>query len=297
MKLKKNEVLVLRTVNQDMTSGYGGHLFTWSKRGRVTDTNWKDHVDNTGLSGLVWGAGSYCFTHYPGPHLVLRVDTSRDFRRVYGVSGEYCEFKTGYVVYCGTQERALALIRRHAPVDVAVNSIRQDCRDKCRQVAGYYAAQFGRDGAIQCADAFSSQRANNSSWQRVGGASTQIAGSSSIQLSAEYKVGQESGHDSIQIAGSEARQYTQEQSVQIAGPYSYQVSRDRCYQKAGINTVQVLWPCIYGKQQTAIRTRVVGKREADKWYKTTDKGWNPCTKQEIALVLRRIDGVWKRGEK
>ena len=55
MKLKKNEVLILRTCNADMTS-YGE--FVWPELGYVEAPDWEPtETCGNGLHGFLWGEG------------------------------------------------------------------------------------------------------------------------------------------------------------------------------------------------------------------------------------------------
>ena len=115
LKLRKGEILVLRTVNEDMTS-HGG--FKWPARGKVTCPDWKyDDACGHGLHGLPWGVGgNYCSTDADVKWLVVVVSTREGlYSHGSGDMNDKCKFASGRVVYCGAREGALALIQANTP--------------------------------------------------------------------------------------------------------------------------------------------------------------------------------------
>ena len=116
MKLKSNEILVLRSNAADMTSHNG---FTWPRRGPVEAPDWQDtNKCGRGLHGLPWGVGgNYCNIAADAVWLVVRVSTVKGgYRHGRGDMCDKCKFRKGIVVYAGTRDKAVAMIQAHCPV-------------------------------------------------------------------------------------------------------------------------------------------------------------------------------------
>ena len=238
LKLKKNEILVLRDVQSDMTSRGG---FIYPESGYVEAPDWKPHDRcGNGLHGLPWGTGGeYFISGGNGKYLVLRVNTSKDY--IYG-SGEMvdkCKFKAGEVVYCGSLRGAVDLIQEYAPTNTPIN----------------YAMQYGEDKVTQTAGECSTQTA--------GECSTQTASDGSTQTACDY---------STQKAGDWSNQTTGDKSTQTAGERSRQTAGDMSTQTGGIDTVQIIK--YHDGNKWTVKTRIVTNKEANKPYKFYDGDWH-----------------------
>ena len=114
IKLKKNEILVLRTVSKDMTSTNG---FKWPKKGSVEcDDFIADYKCGHGLHGLPWNVGSAAYLDMNGLWLVVVVDTSKYYCHGKGDMADKCKFKSGKVVFCGEKDEAVKIVNGHAPL-------------------------------------------------------------------------------------------------------------------------------------------------------------------------------------
>jgi len=72
LKLKDNEILVLRSCSKDMTSFNG---FVWPKKGYVEAPDWEDtYLCGNGLHGLPWGVGGNYLFRKNSVYLVVRYD-------------------------------------------------------------------------------------------------------------------------------------------------------------------------------------------------------------------------------
>jgi len=100
-KAKKETVLLIRSVKEDMTSTNG---FVWPKSGTVACPDWKDNLEcGNGLHGLLPGQNDPSTWYSDGPILVLEVDVSS----IKDLDGE-CKFPECEVVYCGDMKGACA---------------------------------------------------------------------------------------------------------------------------------------------------------------------------------------------
>jgi hypothetical protein len=109
LKLKKGEVLVLRTCELDGTS-YND--FKWPQSGPVSCSDWKPRAEcGNGLHGLLWGVGDGGYLNWgEASWLVVRVlasDIVDIDRKV--------KFPRGVVEYFGERLGAVALIEKYAP--------------------------------------------------------------------------------------------------------------------------------------------------------------------------------------
>ena len=158
MRLRKNEILVLRTCSPDGKS-HGG--FQWPDKGTVEAPDWVDDDKcGHGLHGLPWGAGGAAYVLIQGDNVwVVKVDTSKDYRHGSGDLRDKCKFRSGVVVLSHVDiTEAMALIQRHAPHDIICNF------------------------AFQTAGAYSTQTAGDCSTQTAGYDSTQKAGVGTVQI-------------------------------------------------------------------------------------------------------------------
>ncbi len=119
-------VLVLRTVAANMTSpdeswpGVKAGSFKWPKRGLVTCKDWDPSPQcGGGLHGLLWGQGDAGYLrHTDGTRKWLVVECFA--KDVVDIGGTKCKFRRGKVLYCGTKEKAVAIIQAAAPDKMTV---------------------------------------------------------------------------------------------------------------------------------------------------------------------------------
>ncbi len=104
-------VYVLRTCDADMTA-HGG--FRWPKRGWVEAPDYRDDfVCGGGLHGLPMGEGGASLLNGEPDAiwLVVRV-LAKDIRHGQGDMTDKCKFRRGYVIYAGTRDGALDLLKK-----------------------------------------------------------------------------------------------------------------------------------------------------------------------------------------
>lgn len=150
LKLKRDEILVLRTVFADMTST---NDFRWPRKGRVVAEDWEDtDACGNGLHGLPWGCGGagYLSSDSDATWLVVRVSTKPGgYRHGTGEMTDKCKFRAGSVVYAGTRPGAVALIAEHAPANSPIVYRMMDAGGESTQTAGYGSTQKAGYGSSQ----------------------------------------------------------------------------------------------------------------------------------------------------
>jgi hypothetical protein len=182
LKLRKSEILVLRNVKSDMTSR---NAFKYPQKGKVEAPDWIDNDKcGNGLHGLPWGCGgvSYFYDDADVKWLVIKVDTSKDYKSGKDELSDKCKFKKGIVIFCGKKEDAVALIQKYAPPDIPINLATQTAGDRSTQTAGDRSTQTAGDESTQTAGDESTQKAGYRSTQTAGYMSTQTAGYNSVQI-------------------------------------------------------------------------------------------------------------------
>jgi len=113
--LKENEILVLRTCDENMC-GHGG--FRWPTGGRVEAPDW-DGLPKCGggLHGLPKGVGSAQYLDHSAINwLIVKVDTAAGYVEFDGK----CKFKGGEVVFVGGQAEAVKLLQEQYPSEPVV---------------------------------------------------------------------------------------------------------------------------------------------------------------------------------
>jgi len=111
------KVLILRKVNEDMTSHEGN--FTYPKTGYVEAPDWDGKPEcGGGLHGLLWGQGSFDLDNYGTLFQVIEADSENVIE-----FGGKCKFKCGDVLLTGSQQEAVTLIKSHSnyPKDNVLN--------------------------------------------------------------------------------------------------------------------------------------------------------------------------------
>ena len=109
IKLKENEVLVLRSCNADMTS-HGG--FVWPKSGYVEAPDWEEtNQCGNGLHGLSMGCGDASLVDVSGVGLVVKVDKAQGYVDL----GGKCKYRCGEVMFVGSVQEAATIIHDHYP--------------------------------------------------------------------------------------------------------------------------------------------------------------------------------------
>ena len=97
MKLKKNEILVLRDSRPDMTAHNG---FKWPEDGYVEAPDWEDTDKcGNGLHGLPWGVGGdYSIGGPQGKWLLVKVCTDAGgYQHGTGDMTDKCKFRSGNI--------------------------------------------------------------------------------------------------------------------------------------------------------------------------------------------------------
>jgi len=197
MKLKKSEVLVLRTCKDDMTS-YNG--FKWPREGYVEAPDWQDDYKcGHGLHGLLWGEGDISYLNLLAKNwLIVKVDTTKGFCHGKDDMINKCKFRCGYVVYCGDRYGAIKLIQKYAPANSIINFAVQTAGDCSTQTAGNESTQTAGDWSTQTAGDCSTQTAGYRSTQTAGYRSAQTAGDCSTQTAGDKSM-QRGGLQTVQI--------------------------------------------------------------------------------------------------
>ena len=104
--LEPTTVLVLKTVNMDMTA-HGG--FKWPESGVVEAPDWKDEAEcGNGLHGLPWAEGNWALLEEDAPKKWLVVSVNK--KDGYLEFGGKCKFRRGTVIYCGEKAAAVAKV-------------------------------------------------------------------------------------------------------------------------------------------------------------------------------------------
>ena len=113
--LKENEILVLRTCDENM-QGYGG--FQWPKNGRVEAPDWDGSPEcGGGLHGLPKGVGSAAYLNHSATNwLLVKVDIADGYIEFDGK----CKFRGGEVVFAGAQVDAIKLLQEQYPSEAVV---------------------------------------------------------------------------------------------------------------------------------------------------------------------------------
>jgi len=107
------KVLVLRTVNADMTSCNG---FVYPESGAVSAPDWAPTIEcGKGLHGLLWGEGHGGFLDWSrdAKWLVIEVDEDKIVDLTSIDNTMKCKFPGGEVVHCGDQKSATDYILSH----------------------------------------------------------------------------------------------------------------------------------------------------------------------------------------
>jgi len=300
MKLRKNEILVLRTCTSDMTGTHEkARGFVWPRRGRVEAPDWRDDDEcGGGLHGLPWGAGDIDMLSEGGIWLVVRVSTAPGrYRSGQGKLDGKCKFRSGTVVYAGDRSGAVRLIDQYKPADaqlvyaeqiaLGVSHLTQTAGHDSTQRAGSRATQTAGHHSTQRADENSVQRAGDSSIQEAGFCSTQTAGNGSTQL-AGYGSIQTAECRSTQIAGCCSTQTAEGGSIQMAGHHSSQRADCNSYQRGGIYTIQTTAWLYDSSNAWHSACRVVTEAEADRWYHVAGGAWTEVTD---AATLERLSEI------
>jgi len=284
MKLKANEILVLRNVKENMTSK---NNFKWPKKGPVEAPDWNlDYNCGCGLHGLPWGVGDTNYFYLnPSVWLVVKVSTDKNNYR-YGKNEliDKCKFKKGYVLFHGSRDQAVSLIQKYAPPNLTINftiqrtendNITQTAGNDSTQTAGDNSTQTAGDNSTQTAEWNSTQKAEGYSTQTAGWNSTQIAGGHSTQKAGDNST-QTAGWNSTQKAGGYSTQKAGGHSTQKAGNDSTQTAGNYSIQTAGIGTVQII-----RDEKRIIKTRTITKRQANIPYIIKDGRWYKIKKSSI----------------
>ena len=136
------KVLILRKVNEDMTSHEGN--FTYPKTGYVEAPDWDGKPEcGGGLHGLLWGQGSFDLDNYGTLFQVIEADSENVIE-----FGGKCKFKCGDVLLTGSQQEAVTLIKSHSnyPKDNVLNyDIQIDVKFA---VGGYRSTLTGGDRSV-----------------------------------------------------------------------------------------------------------------------------------------------------
>src|ERR1017187_2205698 len=107
-----DSVLILRTLNEDMTS-HGG--FVWPSSGFVEALDWNPApVCGGGLHGLLWGEGSHGYLDLSetAKWVVFRAKLN-DVAHGSGDLMNKCKAKCGVVEYCGDRDGAVQYVVTH----------------------------------------------------------------------------------------------------------------------------------------------------------------------------------------
>ena len=101
------KVLILRKCKENRTSHNGS--FTYPESGYVEASDWNGEAKcGGGLHGLLWGHGSFDLEPYGTLFQVIEAESEN----VIEFNGK-CKFKCGMVLFCGSQQEAIALLKGH----------------------------------------------------------------------------------------------------------------------------------------------------------------------------------------
>jgi len=104
---KSKSVLVLKSVNADMTSKNG---FKYPENGTVACTDWEPTPEcGNGLHGLLWGEGNYSLLNWTADAKWLVIKVTEFVK----IDNDKVKFPSGVVVFCGDRLGACDYIRAH----------------------------------------------------------------------------------------------------------------------------------------------------------------------------------------
>ena len=180
--MKKNEVLVLRTVNKDMTSKYDGK-FLFPKKGLVVCPDFKPTKEcGNGLHGLLWGVGRD-YLDMNGTWLVLRVK-KEDLVDL----DNKVKFSRGVVVCCGTREQATQYLYENGGAGKPIYGLSYTAGGRATLTAGDLATLTAGDRATLTAGNYSTLTAGRYSTLTAGRYSTLTAENYSALTAGENSV-------------------------------------------------------------------------------------------------------------
>ena len=183
LRLRKDDILVLRTCNADMTSHDG---FRWPRQGRVVAKEWEDtDTCGHGLHGLPWGVDGpgYCSAKTDAVWLVVRVSTRKGgYRHGTGEMTDKCKFRSGTVVFAGKRDDATALIAQYAPLNTPINwlvcaggySATMTGGDYAKMTGGNSAKMTGGNSATMTGGNYATMTGGDRSYMRGGKGSIQV---------------------------------------------------------------------------------------------------------------------------
>jgi hypothetical protein len=112
----KNKVLVIKTVNKDMTA-YNG--FKYPEKGLVKAPDWDPIPEcGKGLHGLLWGTGDYNLLNWDPNAKWLAIEV--DHATLVDLKGKV-KFPKGNVVCCGDRKTVTDYVRERAPNGTVVH--------------------------------------------------------------------------------------------------------------------------------------------------------------------------------
>lgn len=219
-------ILVLRTCGPGGVA-HRGFTYPLTPGAVVEAPDWRDDDKcGGGLHGLPWGVGEARYLAWDGNNgWVIEVEAvPGNYRHGSGDFVDKCKFRRGTVrLAAASREDCIALIQKHAPKDAAVN----------------WAKQTGGNDSVQIAGIESLQNAGRYSIQRCGHGGLQTADRCSVQVG---------GSNVKQFAGTYSTQTADDKSAQVAGDNSHQVAACGCTQTAAHSSIQI---GLYMSRQTA----------------------------------------------
>ncbi len=146
MKLKEDEVLVLRTCNVDLTSYKG---FRWKSKGLVVAPDWDNDKSiscGKGLHGALWGEGDGSLFNWNKDAMWLVVKVKKKHIADIEQQGKI-RFKQGIVIFCGSQKDATDFIAKHVQ-GKAIIGYTTTAGDYGTAITGYRGTAIAGDGGI-----------------------------------------------------------------------------------------------------------------------------------------------------
>ena len=180
IKLKKGEVLCLRTCDKDL-KGHGG--FQWPKSGVVKCTDWlpKKSCGN-GLHGLKWGVGDGSVLNWNEDAVWMLVAVMD--KSIIDM-GNKVKFPSCRVVFCGQRHDAVKFITEYAPGGSAIVSGTATAGDRGTATAGDSGTATAGDSGTATAGYSGTATAGDRGTATAGDRGTATAGDSGT-ISIEY---------------------------------------------------------------------------------------------------------------
>ena len=219
----KRSFYILKTVNKDMTAY---NRFIWPEAGYVKCPDWKPtQVCGNGFHGALNGEGDGSLFNWADDAKWLVLECGNYIN----LSGKV-KFPSCNVLYAGSQEKAIKLLRKKAGNKNFIGNILSG--ELFFQAAGGHSSQLSGGYHTQLSGGNSSQLSGGHSSQLAGGNFSQLSSGDSSQLSGGFH-SQLAGGDYSRLSGGNHSQLSGGHSSQLAGGNFSQLSSGDSSQLSG----------------------------------------------------------------